>query len=314
MDFNQVRYFLALADTLNFTRAAEICHISQSALTQAIRRMETELGGELVFRKGRNSELTPLGKSLRGHFEKIDYARNKVKLTAQAMTANETKKLHIGIMCTIGPQVIAKLLEQFQLNHPDFAIILHDVTQEHIPSLLISGAIDGAFCSRESSQQKNKFCFYDLYREDLVVAFKAGHELSLFTEAPLKIITKYPYIDRLRCEFRDDFFKFCDQADLQLNVIFSSQREDWIQSMVANGVGISVIPELSLIHPTIEYRKIKDPELSRRVEFTLLDRENISMELEMLIEYLKEQQPFFSANRISSDSNIFTGKNKEESI
>lgn len=72
VDFNQVRYFLALADCLNFTRAAERCNVSQPALTQAIRRLENELGGELIRREGRDSELTTLGRSLRGYFEEIE--------------------------------------------------------------------------------------------------------------------------------------------------------------------------------------------------------------------------------------------------
>lgn len=53
MDFNQVRFFLALAETLNFTRAAERCHVTQPALTQSIKRLELELGGDLIVRDGR---------------------------------------------------------------------------------------------------------------------------------------------------------------------------------------------------------------------------------------------------------------------
>ena len=75
MDFSQVRYFLALAETLNFTRAAEKCHVTQPTLTQAIKRLEEELGGPLIYREGRYSRLTKLGQSLRTHFEKIEQTR-----------------------------------------------------------------------------------------------------------------------------------------------------------------------------------------------------------------------------------------------
>ena len=72
MDFSQVRYFLTLTETLNFTRAAEQCHVTQPSLTQSIRRLEDELGGDLIHRDGRNTRLTGLGRTLREHFQKIE--------------------------------------------------------------------------------------------------------------------------------------------------------------------------------------------------------------------------------------------------
>lgn len=128
MDFNQVRYFLALADTLNFTRAAEKCYVSQPALTQAIKRLENELGGELIDRDGKHTELTEMGKSLRRHFEQIDQIRHLVRTTAKAITSGEVAELNIGVMCTIGPRVIAKMLDDFHMQHPKVPIVLHDVT------------------------------------------------------------------------------------------------------------------------------------------------------------------------------------------
>ncbi|WP_170766709.1 LysR family transcriptional regulator, partial [Ruegeria lacuscaerulensis] len=123
MDFNQIRYFLALAETLNFTRAAEQCYVSQPALTQAIKRLETELGGDLVVRDGRFTELTELGKSLRGHFQQIDQTRHLVRSTAKAVTSGEVAELNIGLMCTIGPGVLSGMLDAFRMEHPMISIV-----------------------------------------------------------------------------------------------------------------------------------------------------------------------------------------------
>ena len=135
MDFNQIRYFLALANTLNFTRAAEQCYVTQPALTQAIKRLETELGGELISRHGREMELTELGKSLRNHFEQIDRTRHMVRSTAKAVINGEISELNIGIMCTVGPHKISGLLDEFQMNHPMVTLILHDVVPSSIPEI-----------------------------------------------------------------------------------------------------------------------------------------------------------------------------------
>ena len=156
MDFNLVRYFLALANTLNFTRAAEQCYVTQPALTQAIKRLETELGGELIHRDGRETELTDLGKSLRSHFEQIDRTRHIVRKTAKAVIEGEISELNIGLMCTIGPRIIAGMLDTFFMNHPKVSIILHDVIAESIPDLLLSGALDGAFFASHQNMRHPK--------------------------------------------------------------------------------------------------------------------------------------------------------------
>ena len=127
MDFNQVRYFLALSDTLNFTRAAERCSVSQPALTQAIKRLEDELGGQLITREGVDSELTNLGRSLRDHFLQIEHTRQLVKATAQSIASGTTAELNIGIMCTVGAEVISQAIAHFRAKHPGITLVLHDV-------------------------------------------------------------------------------------------------------------------------------------------------------------------------------------------
>ncbi len=283
MDFNQVRYFLALADTLNFTRAAEQCYVSQPALTQAIKRLETELAGELIHRDGRHTELTELGKSLRGHFEQIDRTRHLVRTTAKAVTAGEIAELNIGVMCTIGPRVLGGMLDAFQMQHPMVSIVLHDVTPESIPDLLLSGALDGVFCARHGLPHP-QLHYVDLFEEAMVIAFPAGHEFSEMEVVPLREIAKHRYIDRLHCEFRHEFFESFKEQMLELNVAFRSQREDWIQSLVRDGMGVSIIPRFSLLRPELDHRPLTDPAISRMVGLAVVERASPAPALGLLIE------------------------------
>lgn len=284
MDFNQVRYFLALANTLNFTRAAAQCYVSQPALTQAIKRLETELGGELIHRDGRYTELTELGESLRGHFEQIDRTRHLVRATAKAVTAGEVAELNIGLMCTIGPRVLAGMLDEFQMRHPMVPIVLHDVTPTSIPDLLMSGALDGTFCARHGPPHP-QLRYVDLFEEAMVIAFPSGHAFAEMDAVPLREIAKQRYVDRLHCEFRQEFLEFCEDEDVELDVVFQSQREDWIQSLIRDGVGVSVIPRFSLLRPELDHRPIIDPALSRSVEFAVIDHAELTPTVEMLIEH-----------------------------
>ena len=286
MDFNQIRYFLALAKTLNFTRAAEQCNVSQPALTQSIKRMEQELGGELISRDGRYTELTELGKSLLFYFEQIDKTRDLVRSTANAITAGESTELNIGIMCTLGPQVLGEMLEKFQMQNPNISVVLHDVILSRIPELLLSGAINCAFCSGHNVRN-DVLCYEHLFQEPMVAAFVCGHPLSKLEEVPMMELSKYPYLDRLLCEFRLEFIKHCKEKNCDLNIVFSSQREDWIQSLLINGVGISAVPKYSILCSELEYRKIVEPPIFRQVEFAYLNQTNLSPTLSVLADYVK---------------------------
>jgi LysR family hydrogen peroxide-inducible transcriptional activator len=283
VDFNQIRYFLALSDTLNFTRAAEQCYVSQPALTQAIQRLEAELGGEVIRRGGQHTELTTLGKSLRGHFEQIDRTRHLVRSTAKAVTSGEVAELNIGLMCTIGPQALTGMLDLFQMQHPMVSLVLHDVTPSVIPDLLLSGSLDGAFCARHGPPHP-QLHYVELFEEAMVVAFPPNHEFAEQDAVSLKEVARQRYVDRLHCEFRHEFLEFCEEENLALDIAFRSQREDWIQSLIRDGVGVSVIPEYSILWPELDYRPISDPALSRTVEFAVVDLPRVTAALDLLIE------------------------------
>lgn len=287
MDFNQVRYFLALANSLNFTRAAEHCYVSQPALTQAIKRLEIELGGDLICRNGRDTELTELGKSLRSHFEQIDRTRHIVRKTAKAVIKGEISELNIGLMCTIGPRIIAEMLDTFYMNHPKISIVLHDVIPESIPDLLLSGALDGAFFASHQDTPHPKLEHVDLFKENMVVTFHSGHEFHESNEITLLEIGKENYVDRLHCEFREEFFNFFTENNLDIHVVFRCQREDWIQSLVCEGIGVSLIPQYSLLRSELEYRPVIAPHLARSVEFVIVNQSKLKPALNFFLEHAR---------------------------
>ena len=283
MDFNQVRYFLALSDTLNFTRAAERCFVSQPALTQGIKRLEEELGGELVRRDGRFTELTDLGRGVRTHFEQINRTRHLVRMTAKAIVSGDVAELNIGVMCTIGPRVLTRMLNDFQMNHPMISIVLHDVTPPAIADLLLTGGLDAVFCARHGPAHP-RLRYVNLFEEPMVVAFSSDHEFLSLESVPMAELVKQPYVERLHCEFRQETHNFSNDCELELNVVFRSEREDWIQTLVHDGVGVSVIPLFSLLEPELDHRPIVEPAMSRTVELAMVSETELSPALEKLIE------------------------------
>ena len=123
MELHQIRYFLALGETLNFTKAAEVCHITQPALTRAIRNMEEELGGLLFSRERNNTHLTELGRLIEPHLAEIMARAGEAKQTAARFIKLEKAQLSLGVMCTISPLQFVSFLVA---SEPTIrALILH---------------------------------------------------------------------------------------------------------------------------------------------------------------------------------------------
>lgn len=268
MELSQIRYFLAVADTLNFTRASEACAVSQPGLSKAIRKLEDSLGGDLFDRNSQQVELTEFGRTMRVHFERIEDSRRKAVDVARVATREFVEPLNVGIMCTIGPRRFSGFLEAFRAGHPHIDVTLHDMTALVIPHLLLSGAMDCVFCAR-ASKQDQRFKAVDLFHEQMVVAFAPGHRFEGFEAVPLMEIAKERYLDRLHCEFRDEFLSFTRASGLELDVAFRSEREDWILEMLRCGLGISVVPASSPIPETLDCRPIVDLTAVRKLELVM---------------------------------------------
>ena len=126
MEMQQVRYFVALAKTLNFTRAAEQCNVSQPALTRAIQQLEHELGGPLFHRERGNTHLSELGRMMLPYLQTVEESCRAARDHARAVKKLERATLTIGTMCTIGPQLVSDLLIRFQAAHPNVEVRVID--------------------------------------------------------------------------------------------------------------------------------------------------------------------------------------------
>ena len=113
MEFNQIKYFLAVAKTLNFTNAATACSISQPALSKAIRKLEANLGADLFHRDSQKVELTEFGRTMRIHFERVEDNLRKARAAANAAVGTPIENLNVGVMCTIGPHRFSRFLQAF---------------------------------------------------------------------------------------------------------------------------------------------------------------------------------------------------------
>src|SRR5271156_3897533 len=144
MEMHQVRYFVALNETLNFTRAAEQCGVAQPSLTKAIQKLEEELGGPLFARERNLTHLTDLGRMMRPHLEAVFHASEAVRLQANSFHKLESGSVRLGVMCTIGPTRLIAFLKRFRSELPSIDIALRDAPGKDIVPMLMEGEVDVA--------------------------------------------------------------------------------------------------------------------------------------------------------------------------
>ena len=118
MEMQQVRYFLALSKTLNFTRAAEECNISQPALTRSIRQLEDEFGGALIRRERGRSHLTELGRRMLPTLQECYDAAVSAKAIAKAVKGSEVTSLNIAVAHCVNMAVLAQPIAELVQSYP----------------------------------------------------------------------------------------------------------------------------------------------------------------------------------------------------
>src|SRR5882724_5605199 len=176
MEMHQVRYFLALGELLNFTRAAERCNVSQPALTRAIQTLEEELGGPLFHRERHNTHMTELGRMMLPYLQDVLDQSRKAKERARAF-ASLGAPLALGVMCTIGPSKLLGLFEGYRSANPRVEVQLHDATAAELIARLDEGALDVAIFGLPEPIDA-RFHAIPLFVERYVVGMTALHPFA----------------------------------------------------------------------------------------------------------------------------------------
>src|SRR4030095_768755 len=144
MEMQHVRYFVALAGTLNFTRAAKQCNVSHPALTRAIQQLEHEFGGPLFHRERGNTHLSELGRMMLPYLQGVEEQCRAAKQHGKSATKREKATLPIGTMSTIGPQLVSSLMIRFQAAHPDVEVRVIDAGAPQMIEMLEKGELEVA--------------------------------------------------------------------------------------------------------------------------------------------------------------------------
>jgi LysR family hydrogen peroxide-inducible transcriptional activator len=228
MELHQIRYFLALCRDLNFTRAAEACHVSQPALTKAIKTLEDEFGGALFRRERNNTHLTDLGHVVRPHLEQVLSASEAAQDQADGFKKSTKAQLKLGVMCTISPHVIVNFLRAIREKLPALEPTIVERPGRQLLDDMMKGKIDVALVGMPKLPERLNPI--PLYRERYGVAFAKGHRFERFNAVPIEELNHELYVQRSACEFDDHWEALGLDQDIPVKTVFRSEREDWVQA------------------------------------------------------------------------------------
>jgi LysR family hydrogen peroxide-inducible transcriptional activator len=262
MELHQLQYFVAVAETGSFTRAAERQGITQPTLSEQIMRLESKdrgIGQRLFDRLGRKVVLTDAGQVLLGHAQSILAAVDEAERAVR--DSGEGGRLRIGAIPTIAPFLLPDTVVRFRKDHPAVQLQLKEDLTERLLADLLSGDLDVGLMALPIRDER--LHVEKLFAEPLVVALPAKHPLAARTEVKLADISEEPFIllDDVHC-FGDQVLSFCHRGGLEPRVVCRGEQIVTLLAMVAAGQGVSVVPEMASLADSAKlcvYRPLGKP-------------------------------------------------------
>lgn len=265
MEMHQIRYFLAVPDELNFTRAAERCSVSQPSLTRAIKMLEDELGGPLFNRERRHTHLTELGRMVLPHMRDIHTRAIDAKREAIDFVKLKRASLKLGLMCTIAPSNLLELVRALRSRHPGIELQLIDSTASELCERLHSGDLEVAVCCHPETQDDDRLHRVPLFRERFVIVLSPAHKLAAKDAIAVRDLDGEDYLDRVHCEYAERADRVFKEQGVEDRTVYRSDRDDWILAMAAAGMGYAFMPEQCAVHPEVAVRPLVEPEIWREI-------------------------------------------------
>ncbi len=242
MELDQLRYFLQIVESKNFTRAAESLAISQPALSRSMQRLEEELGIPLLVRRTRVVELTEAGRLFRSRAAQILSIVDATK--TQLSDDGKTGRIRLGAIPTIAPYFLPAFLKSFSLQFPQAVCEVHEDTTKNLIHQCSQGEIELAVLALPISDKHLEVL--ELFDEELLLALPVGHPLTQKNQIRVKDIENLPFVmlAEPHC-LSDNILSFCRHRSFQPVVVGRTNQLAMVQELVSLSHGISMVPRMA---------------------------------------------------------------------
>ncbi|MGO8309663.1 LysR family transcriptional regulator [Rhizobium ruizarguesonis] len=275
MELRHLRYFLAVAEEGNFTRAAGKLGIGQPPLSQQIRDLEREVGAALFHRVPHGAELTAAGAAFLGEAKASLAAAEKAKLVAQSANRGETGRLSLGFTASSAfNPVVSTTIRRFRARWPEVQLSLTEMNTLALMQKLERGELDATFM-RPGLDDPAGIRLRRLPDEPMVIALPASHPLARRSKLPLAALVDEPFILFPRLvglSLYDDVVLASRKAGFELTVAQEAPQISSVVNLVAADLGVSIVPaSISQIKlEGVAYRPIEGPPAVARLALAIL--------------------------------------------
>ena len=242
MELRHLRYFLAVAETLNFSRAATRLNMAQPPLSQQIQALEKELGVKLFDRQQRPLQLTPAGHAFLPEAHAVLTQVERASRIAQQASRGEVGQLVIGFNSAAMQTVLPAILKAFSGRFPMVQLKLRELDSQLQLEQLANGQID---CGFLHSQQREMLNYHVLWKEPLVVALPDGHPLVGQSVLSLEALLNETFIlppPKLGQSFYYQVLQLCEDHGFTPKVIQEARFLQTVLGLVVAGLGIALVP------------------------------------------------------------------------
>lgn len=243
MELHQLRYFVAVAQTGSFTRAAEQCHVSQPALSQQIQKLERNLGHRLFNRLGKRAVLSEAGKVLLHQARQVLTMLENAERQVRDFDQLGHGQLAVGAIPTVAPYVLPDVLQAYGRLFPQVELLIHEDLTAHLVEAVAMGELDLALVALPIANPR--LVCETLLTEPLLLALPKQHPLASRPRISLDDVRSERFIvlDEMHC-LGEQMLAICRQEGCHRISCRSSQLST-VQALIALGQGISLLPNMA---------------------------------------------------------------------
>lgn len=287
MELTQIRYFLEVADTKHMTNSAKNLHITQPALTQAIRRLEEDLGVPLFAAKGRNITLTEYGKYLQKKLVPLMEQLDQIPEQLNMMVKLEGETIHMNVLAASG--LVMEAIIEYKRTHEGILFQLQQNSESDLYDIAVTTKL-----FYQGLSEKNSFAC----AEKIYLAVPKDGKYGARTSVCLEEVAEEGFVSLLGSrEFRYICDRFCQHAGFTPRVIFESDNPAAVKNMIAANMGIGFWPEFtwgSIENEHVKLLEIEEPVCQRDIIITYnmnkIDSRNVTEFYVFLVEFFQSRK------------------------
>lgn len=241
----ELECFVAVAEELSFTRAAERLHLAQPPLSRHVRTLEEKIGTPLFSRSSRRVALTPTGALFYEETAPVLGRLRQAGETARRSAAGQTERLRIGFVSAVVSPDLVRVLKLFRERHPAVQLTVEDAAPAEQLAGLVQGRLDGGFVGLRPPEPTPGVCYTPWNREPLVCLVPSGHPLAAQASVGLRALAREAFLavsSRTAPAFAEHVRSLCRKAGFRPRIILESPRAQAVAVMVAAGAGVALLP------------------------------------------------------------------------